>query len=176
MTKYYRRNSTIHLRPSLFAQLSHKTVSLIFLTQTLLVADYCNNQAYLFDFNCWPHFIALYFLLLSYNFFSKYLPKRLWSFLVPCTVPSGSISRWNPVLQYNCLLLRMPLRCVKSAVALRESLSPVMRCSPSSVGLSPKGLSRKWDPTCGTPSMPCKTPPTSPRAAAAAAIASKLSG
>lgn len=25
--------------------------------------------------------------------FSKYLPKRLWSFLVPCTVPSGSISR-----------------------------------------------------------------------------------
>ena len=125
--------------------------------------------------------LATFLYLLQPKQIAFHLPNRLWSFLVPCTVPSGSISRWNPVLQYSCLLLRIPLRCVRSAVVLRESLSPGMRCSPSSVGLSPKGVSRKWDPTCATPSMPCKTPPTSPRvaaaaAAAAAAIASKLSG
>lgn len=61
--------------------------------------------------------------------------------------------------------------------ALRDSLSPFMRCSPSIVVLSPRGVSRKWEPTCGTPSIPCKTPPTSPMAveeAGAAAIASEL--
>lgn len=88
-------------------------------------------------------------------------------------MPSGSISRWNPVLQYNCLLRRIPFKSVKSAVALRDRLSPApgTRCSPwpsSTAGLSPRDVRRKWDPTCPTPSMPCKKLPTSPRAAIAA--------
>lgn len=39
-----------------------------------------------------------------------YLPNRLWSFLVPWIVPLGKISKWNPVLQYSCLRLRIPFK------------------------------------------------------------------
>lgn len=85
---------------------------------------------------------------------------------MPCTVPSGSICRWNPVLQYSCLLRRIPWRCVRSVLAPRDSRSPEMSGSPSSEPeLSPKGVSTKWEPTCGIPSIP-RTLPTSPRTAA----------
>lgn len=96
----------------------------------------------------------------------RVLPERLWSLLVPCTVPSGRICRWNPVLQYSCLLRRIPWRCVRSVVAPRASRSPETSGSPSSEPeLSPKGVSTKREPTCGIPSIP-RTLPSSPRTAA----------
>lgn len=53
-------------------------------------------------------------------------------------------------------------------VAPRESRSPEISGSPSSeLGLSPKGVSTKWEPTCGIPSIP-RTLPTSPNTAAEA--------
>lgn len=93
------------------------------------------------------------------------LPKRLWSFLVPCTLPSGSISRWNPVLQYNCLLRRIPFKCVKSAEVLRDSLSAGTKWSFNSPRFSPRGGRKNCDPTCPKPSRLCKNVPISPIAA-----------
>uniref|UniRef100_A0A4W5KGG2 Uncharacterized protein n=1 Tax=Hucho hucho TaxID=62062 RepID=A0A4W5KGG2_9TELE len=92
--------------------------------------------------------------LLPRNIF-RCLPNLLWSFLVPCTVPSGSISRWNPVLQYSCLLRRIPFRCVRSDGVLRDNLSADTRCSLISPGVSPAGVKTKCDP-CPKLSRPCK--------------------
>lgn len=93
------------------------------------------------------------------------LPKRLWSFLVPCTLPSGSISRWNPVLQYNCLLRRIPFKCVRSAEVLRDSLSAGNKWSFNSPRFSPRGGRKNCEPTCPKPSRLCKNVPISPIAA-----------
>lgn len=79
-------------------------------------------------------------------------------------MPSGSISRWNPVLQYSCLLRRIPFRCVRSDGVLRDNLSADTRCSLISPGMSPAGVRTKCDP-CPKLSRPCKeNVPTSPTA------------
>lgn len=92
----------------------------------------------------------------------KALPNRLWSFLVPCTVPSGRISRLNPVLQYNCRLRWIPFKWVKSAEVLRESLSAGMEWSVKGPTLSPIDVTWKCDPTWPKASIVCKSAPTSP--------------
>ncbi len=84
---------------------------------------------------------------------------------MPCTLPPGSISRWNPVLQYNCLLRRIPFKCVRSAEVLRDSLSAGAKWSFNSPRFSPRGGRKNCDPTCPKPSRLCKNVPISPIAA-----------
>lgn len=102
------------------------------------------------------------------------LPNRLWSFLVPCTVPSGRISRLNPVLQYNCRLRWIPFKCVKSAEVLRESLSAGMEWPVKGPMLSPIDVTWKCDPTWPKASIVCKSAPTSPIVAITNSLGSNI--
>lgn len=89
-------------------------------------------------------------------------PNLLWSCLVPCTVPLGKISSWKPVLQYSCLLRRIPLRWSKSVREPRRSLPSISpRRSFNPAGESDRGVFPSAVKLGKSRSMVPRNPPTS---------------